>query len=137
MAFNDFKAGNKDKQIAELDYLSKEIPYSKRFFPSSYKKVTDFQLLKQKGVYEVEAMRTIQLFSTTFNMNNKKIGKEVTRRSKELNLIPNDQDGSRKHRRSVLTAINKVIVTDISRQMRLPLTITSNDAQACYDRIVL
>ena len=59
------------------------------------------------------------------------------RQIEELNLIPDDQDGSRKHRRSVLTALNKVIVTDISRQMRLPLTITSNDSQACYDRIVL
>ena len=70
-------------------------------------------------------------------MNNKKIGKEVMRRAEELNFIPDDQDGSKKHRRSVLTALNKVIVTDTSRQIHLPLTITSNDAQACYDRIVL
>ena len=73
------------------------------------------QLLKKDGVYDVEAVRTIQLFSAAFNMNNKKIGKEVMRRAEELNLIPDDQDGSRKYRRSVLTALNKVIVTDISR----------------------
>ena len=36
-----------------------------------------------------------------------------------------------------MTALNKVLVIDISRQTRLPLTINSNDAQACYDRIVL
>ena len=59
------------------------------------------------------------------------------RRVEELNLIPDDQDRSRKHRRSVLTALNKVIVTDISRQMHLYLIIPSNDAQACYDLIVL
>ena len=62
LIFSDFKAGSKDKQIAELDCLSREIPHSKGFSPSSYKKVTDFQLLKQKGVYEVEAMRTIKIF---------------------------------------------------------------------------
>ena len=75
LTFSAFKAGSQDKQIAELDCLSREIPYSKGFSPSSYKKVTDFQLLKKEGVYEVEAMRTIQLFSAAFNMNNKKIGK--------------------------------------------------------------
>lgn len=56
-------------------------------------------------------------------------------------MIPEEQSRSRKHRRSGLAASNKVLVTDISRQLRLRLrlrlTITSNDAQACYDRIVL
>ena len=55
----------------------------------------------------------------------------------ELNLIPEDQSGSRKGRRSVLTALNKILVTYISRQTQLPITIKSNDAQACYDRIIL
>ena len=70
-------------------------------------------------------------------MNNKKIGKEVIQRTEELHLIPEEQSMSRKGRRSVLIALNKVLVTDISRQTRLPLAINSNDAQACYDRIVL
>ena len=72
-------------------------------------------------------------------MNNKKIGREVIRKAEELKMIPEEQSRSRKHRRSGLAASNKVLVTDISRQLRLrlPLTITSNDAQACYDRIVL
>ena len=59
------------------------------------------------------------------------------RQTEELDLIPDDQNGSRKKRRSVLTALNKVIVTDIYWQMRLPLSMTNNDAQACYDRIVI
>ena len=36
-----------------------------------------------------------------------------------------------------MTALNKFLVTDISRQTRLHLRINSNDAQACYDRIIL
>ena len=46
-------------------------------------------------------------------MNNKTIEKEVMRQAEKLDLIPDDQNGSRKKRRSVLTALNKVIVTDI------------------------
>ena len=82
-------------------------------------------------------MRTIQLFSAAFNMNNKKIGRNVMQQAEELDLIPNDQNGSRKNRRSVLIALNKVIIIDISQQMRQPITITSNDDQSYYDCIVL
>ena len=56
---------------------------------------------------------------------------------KRIAFIPEEQSGSRKWRQSVLTALNKVLVTDISRQIRQLLTINRNDAQACYDRIVL
>ena len=137
LTFNDFKAGVQDPYIAELDRISRQIPLEKGFSPQGYKKITDFPILKKAGTYEVEAMRTIQLFSAAFNMNNKKTGRDVIRRAEELHLIPEEQSGSRKHRRAVLTALNKVLVTDISRQLRLPLTVTSNDAKACFDRIVL
>ena len=75
LSFSDFKAGSQDKNIAELDCLARAIPYSKDFSPSSYKNVTDYQLLKKDGLYDVEAMRTIQLFSAAFNMNNKNLEK--------------------------------------------------------------
>ena len=47
----------------------------------------DFQIRKKTGVYDVEAMRSKQFFSTDFNMNNKKKGKEVIQRAEELHLI--------------------------------------------------
>ena len=137
LTFNKFKAGSQDKYIAQLDCMSRQIPLEKGFVPESYKHITYFQILKKLGVYDVEAMRTIQLVSAAFNVNNKKIGKEVIQRAEELHSIPGEQSGSRKGKRPVLTALNKVLVTDISRQTRLPLTINSSDAQAYYDCIVL
>ena len=94
--FNDFKAGSQDEHITQLDCLSRQIPLAKGFAPESYKHITYFQILKQAGVYDVEAIRTIQLFSIAFNMNNNKIVKEVIRRAEELRLIPKDQSGSKK-----------------------------------------
>ena len=41
-------------------------------------------------------MRTIQLFSAVFNMNNKKIGKGVMQRAEELHLILGEKSGFRK-----------------------------------------
>ena len=40
-------------------------------------------------------------------------------------------------KRLVLTELNTGLVTDIYRKLQLPLTINSNDSQACYDRIIL
>ena len=125
MTFNDFKARSKDTTIVELDYLSQVIPYSERFYPASYKNVTDFQINKKEGIYDVEAMRIIHLFFTAFNINNNKIGKEVMRRAERNNQVPGKIEGS------ILTTLNKLLVTEIFRKMRLSLTINSNDAKVC------
>ena len=93
--------------------------------------------LPKAGTYEVETMRTIQILSTAFNRNNKKIGRDVIQRAEELHLIPEEQSGSQKNRQAILTVLNKVLVTNISRQLRVPSTVTSNDTKPCYDRIVL
>jgi len=59
------------------------------------------------------------------------------RRTEGLQLLPEEQSSLWKIRRSVLTALNKILVTDFSRQSRLLLTINSNDDQAYHDRIIL
>ena len=82
-------------------------------------------------------MRTIQLMPAAFNMNNKKTGKEVMANAEKFKLIPNEQAGSRKNHRSILTALNKVLCIDIARARRIPTIIVFNDAKSCYDRIVL
>ena len=43
--------------------------------PEDWEVISDFQLLKNLGVYEVERMRTIALMAPLFNMNNKKLGR--------------------------------------------------------------
>ena len=88
-------------------------------------------------MFVVEKMRTIQLMPAAFNMNNKKTGKEAMANAEKFNLIPSEQAGSRKNHRSILTALNKVLSTDLVRARKLPTIIIFNDAKSCYDRIVL
>ena len=82
-------------------------------------------------------MITIQLMAEAFNMNIKKTGKEVMELAEKLNLLPDEQAGSRKGQRSNLITLNKVLTNDIIRARRLPSIIIFNDAKLCYDRIVL
>ena len=74
-------------------------------------------------------MRTIQLMPSAFNMKNNKMGKEVVELAEKLNLLPDEQAGSRKGHRSNLTALNKVFTTDLIRARRLPSIIIFNDAK--------
>ena len=135
--FNDFKAAAHNKRLATCDMRLRQIPYSHGFSPEPHRNFTDFQILKKAQVFEVEKMRTIQLMPAAFNMNNKKTGREVMMNAEKFKLIPNEQAGSRKNHRSILTALNKVLSIDIARARRIPTVIVFNDAKSCYDRIVL
>ena len=65
-----FKAGSQNTRIAKLNYLSKKIPFVKYISSEKYKKVSYFHIFLKAEVYKIYVMRTIQLFSVAFNMNN-------------------------------------------------------------------
>ena len=81
-------------------------------------------------------MRTIQLMMAEFNINNKKFGREIIWKAEEIGYLPDEIMGSRKHKRAILTVLNKVLVADIWRMKRTPAAICSNDAKSYYDRII-
>jgi hypothetical protein len=91
LSFSDHKAAIYDDNMAEIDRLMREIPYTRGFSPDLYKVITDYEILKKSGVYDVEKMRTIQLFVAQFNMNNKKTGHDVMARAESLGKIPKEQ----------------------------------------------
>jgi hypothetical protein len=122
--------------MSEIDRLMREIPYAQVFSPALYQIITDYEILKNSGVYDVEKMRTIQLFIAQFNMNKKKSGRDIMTRAETLGAIPKEQAGSRKHHHLVLSALNKVLTMDHLRLRCQSGALCSNDAKSCYDRIV-
>jgi hypothetical protein len=119
LSFGDHKAAAQHPGMAKIDTLFRRIPYKNGFSPDLYRMITDFQILKKSGICDVELMRTIQLMVAAFNMNNKKSGCDSMTRAELLKLIPKEQAGSRKHRRSVISALEKVFCNDIIRLHRL------------------
>ena len=69
-------------------------------------------------------------------MNNKRLGRIAMRHAEKYNLLPKEQYGSRKRHRSITCLLNKVLICNISRQLCLPLALTSNDAVKCYDYMI-
>jgi hypothetical protein len=98
--------------------------------------MTDVEILKKAGVYDIEKMRTILLMNSEFNINNKKLGRDIMNNAEKHGTIAREQYGSRRNHRSVIAALNKRLTMDVLRQRRQAGALCSNDAKSCYDRVV-
>ena len=128
-------AGVHNALIAEIDAALLSAPYELGFSPLAWEVITDVELLKKFGVYDVEQMRAIQLMVAAFNMNNKRLGRQMMRHAEKHHMMAKEQYGSRKRHKAIDAGLNKVLTADICRQQRRAAALLSNDAEQCYDRM--
>ena len=95
--------------------------------------MTDVEILKKAGVYDVEKMHTILLMNAKFNMNNKKLGCDMMHHAKKHSALAREQYGSRRNHQCILAALNKRLTMDLLRQTRRAGALCANDAKSCYD----
>ena len=136
LSFNRYKAASKDPTLAAFDATLRNIPYANGFAPNIWKNIMDVEILNKAGVYDIHLMRTIQLMNAELNLNNKKLGRDMMARGKDLKLIAKEQFGSRKQHQSITAALNKRLMMDLLRQKRQAGALCSNDAKSCYDQVV-
>lgn len=136
LSYSHYKIAASDDAIAEVDALLRGIPYEKGFSPIMWRKVIDFQLLKKEGVFEVDLMRMIQLYMADFNVNNKRLGREVVAHAEEIGYLPEELTGSRKRKMAAITILNKILINDLWRLRRTSAALCSTDAKSCYDRMI-
>jgi hypothetical protein len=134
--FVHYIAGSQDQQIAEFDATMANIPYASGYSPEIWMKMVDVLIPKKTTSSAIEKLRIIVLFHALFNMNNKRIGRDMIANAERLQQIPWEAYGSRKKHRSIECAANKVFTTDIARQEHRSMALCSNDAKSCYDRIL-
>ena len=135
LSFSHYKAMVDHQTLASVDSQMRDIPIQHGFSPQSWRRITDIEILKETGEYNVDRMRLIQLMASPFNINNKLIGKRMMDNAEKHNILPPDQHGSRRNHRANLVALNKKLTMDIMRQKRHSGAIAMNDAEGCYDRV--
>jgi hypothetical protein len=104
------------------------------YVPIRHRRGIDVMLLKKAQVYDVTKLRTIMLFNTEANMNNKHTGRRAMKAAIKNNLIA-DAQYSRPGRKSIDHSINRRLVMDHQLYRRQPYILTSCDLKSCYDRI--
>jgi hypothetical protein len=95
-----------------------------------------FIIPKKTTSLAIKKLRIIVLFHTLFNMNNKRIGREMVANAEHLNQIPWEAYESRKCYHSIECTANKVFTTDIACQEHGSMALCSNDAKSRYDPIL-
>ena len=134
--FSEMKAAAEDKDLSTFDAKLRNIPLRYGFSPEAWKEMTDVEILKKAGVWDVEKLQTIIMMHTQFNANNKKLGRNTLRYAEEKRAIAKEQFGSRKHHSCIRAALNKRLTANLMRLRRQAFAICFNDAKSCYDRIV-
>ena len=119
-----------------IDLKSRSIPNIYGFIPRKWKEITDVELLKKEGVYDIEKMRIITILNEEFNINNKKLGRDTMKIAEKHNMICKEQYGGRKGLKSITVVLNKVLTLDLLRFRKQAGIICSNDAKSCFDRVV-
>jgi hypothetical protein len=94
--FVQYIAGSRDKQIADFDATMANIPYASGYTPEAWTKFIDVLIPKKNASAAIEKLRIIVLFHALFNMNNKRIGREMIANAEKLQQIPWEVYGSRK-----------------------------------------
>jgi hypothetical protein len=134
--FVHYIAGSQDQSVADFDATMANIPYASGYCPEVWTKMTDVLIPKKTTSSAIEKLRIIVLFHALFNMNNKRVGRDMIANAEKLHQIPWEAYGSRKRHQSIECATNKVLTTDIARQEHRSMALCSNDAKSCYDRIL-
>ena len=106
-SFVDYIAGSRDPQIADFDATMANIPYASGYTPYAWTQMTDVLIPKKSHSSLVEKLRIIVLFHALFNMNNKRVGREMVANAERLHLIPWEVYGGRKRHRAIECATNR------------------------------
>ncbi len=113
LTFSHYKAGATEDLIAQFDATLRSLPYQHGFTPAAWLPVTDVEILKKAGVYDVEKMCTILLMNAEFNMNNKKLGRDMMNHAEQHGALAREQYGSRRNHQCILAALNKRLTMDL------------------------
>jgi hypothetical protein len=105
----------KDPVLNEIDALFRQLH---GFSPEAWRVITDVEMLKKAGVFDVESMRTTQQMHSEFDMNDKMLGQDVMAFAKLHKALAEEQFGGQKNHQSVLEAPNKRLTVDLLRRRR-------------------
>jgi len=134
--FGHYIALSKDEELATLHTQMVDITLMSGYSPARWRIGLNVMIPKKLGDFRVEQLRTILLYDAEFNALLKWLGRLIMARAEELKVLAPEQYGSRHGLAAIYQSLNMQLTFDIIRQWRIPAAVCSNDAKACYDRIV-
>ena len=128
-SFGSCKTSSMDQEMNRIDTFLRDTATRLAIDFTSWKIITDFQILKRNSEFHVNTMRCIQLMDTEFNMMNKHVGRRTLAHAEKAEVVSPDQYGSRKQHESRKAVLNKVLLNDIVQQKQITIALGINDAR--------
>ena len=130
-----FKAGAMHKKLGWAQFQMSLIPMTTGYSPARWQQGIDVMLLKAPEVYFLDKLRTIVLYESDFNHENKRLGRDAMNMALSQDMIAKEQF-SRPGRSAQDNALSKRLVFDYFRLHKRPFAMCACDLKSCYDRVV-
>ena len=135
LSHEHYKSAIFDNSLNYYDCMMRSIPTEIGLVPPTWCAITDVKIQKCSGKISIDNMRSIQLMHPEFQINNKLARKRVLENAEICNEVADEQHGSRKNHQAGLLALNKCLIVDICRLLRMLVCYGINHAIGCFDRI--
>ena len=133
--FGHYMAASKSYILSHLHALMLSTAYKWGFSLERWTNGISCMLEKKIGVALIEKLRAIVLLEADYNKGIKEIfGTRMLNSAREHDLMP-EEIFSERGRTADDGALAKVLFFDISRQAKVPASLTSADARNCFDSI--
>ena len=93
IGFSHYKTCSEFYDLNSVDTFLCNAPFLIEVLPEQWMTITDLQILKRIGIFNVDKMRCIQLIDPEFNIKNKLLGKQMMANAETANAIQKDQFG--------------------------------------------
>ena len=134
--FGHYKAAAASNLLSSIHASSIESAFSRGYPLQRWTRGLSCMLEKEEGVIKVDKLRAILLLEADFNFATKLlVGKRMVDNLEGGEDLAEEQFGSRKQRSAIEVALNRRLLSDLSRQKRATMAIAGVDAAHCYDRV--
>ena len=132
--FGHYQAATECNDIMNIHYQMAEIPFCSGYTPKRWKEANNVMILKKEGVSDLDRLRTLVLFESDFNHNNKFLGREMMHQIIDKDHIAEEQY-SRSGRKCIDHVLNQRLYFDLVRYQKTSVAMAAVDLKSCYDRV--
>ena len=132
--FGHYRASAECNYVMEILYHLAEIPFRTGSSPQRWKHANNVMILKKEGVSDLDRLRTLVLFESDFNHNNKFLGRQTMHHMLDQNFMAQEQY-STPGKKCIDHVLNRRLFFDLVRYKKTSAAMAAVDLKSCYDRV--
>ena len=132
--FGHYKAALEHDPIMTMHYQLAEIPFRSGYAPQRWKEATNVMILKKEGNTNLDKLRTLVLFESDFNHNNKFLGRQMMHHLGDRKFLAKEQY-STPGKKCIDHVVNRKLYFDLIRYQKSSAAMAGVDLKSCYDRV--